>query len=110
MKISEIIWIVANEYFDCLPDRSNEYICDCICQFESDKNVSVNKVFLFLNELGMGRGYKEFLEFYKSKNVYDCLYNDKYSTKESQAARYNFLMFAYMYAEELEQSGELSDV
>lgn len=110
MKISEILWIIANEYLDCLPDRTNEYICDCICQFESDKNVSVNETFAFLRELGMGRGFEEFIEFYKYTNTYDCLCCCKYATKESQAARYNFLMFAYMYAEELEQSGELSDV
>ena len=108
MKISEILWTIANEY---ICENNNEFskkfgfICDAIFDFfDFEDSESKNKVFEFIKSLGMGRGLKEFREFYNYDN-YGWV-----STIKSQAARYNFLMFASMYAEELEKSGELSDV
>ena len=105
MKISEFLWEVANKYLDYLPGNDNEYICDCIHTYAHDKD-TMDKTLLFLKALGMGRGFTEFREFY----IHYKIYNVYYSTIKAQCARYNFLMFASMYAEELEKSGELSDV
>lgn len=105
MKISEILWKVANKYLDYLPSRDNEYICDCINSLKNVSIVSINETFTFLQTLGMGRGYTEFIEFYR----YNKIHNKHHPTIKSQCARYNFLMFASMYAKELEDSDQMEE-
>lgn len=104
MKISEILHLAADKHL-AVSKYSNRrrYSCDAVrdaihevvdanCLSESERSHLLDRVFIGLEEMGVRKhSITQFYEFEDSKNLI---------TPESQGARYTWLKFAAMIAEE----------
>jgi hypothetical protein len=105
MKISEILRLAANEYLAASRDdyfctNKKRFSCDAVEQaVRQAPDVSLFVVYEFLQKLGVGiRSIREFREFESS---YELI------TEEAQGARFLWLHFAALVAEDMEERGEL---
>jgi hypothetical protein len=101
MKISEILRLAANEYLAASRDNyfctnKKRFSCDAVEQaVRQAPDVSLFVVYEFLQKLGVGiRSIREFREF---ESV----------PENAQGARFLWLHFAALVAEDMEKRGEL---
>lgn len=106
MRISEILWKAANEhlmpYGDSDTTRNDSpYSCDAVFIVGDDYGGAEG----LLWEMGCPGGLFAFAEF--EEGSIGLSSGRERATEDSQGARYAWLMFASMYAEELEAAGKL---
>jgi hypothetical protein len=97
-KISDVLWLAANEHLAHDPDlfdfNKSTFSCDAVYAVLSDYDAPLHRrTMAFLRELGCNtKGYNEFKQFETRDG------NWRSMTTRSQGARYLWLMFAYQVA------------